>query len=423
MDVTLVPSEAGLRLTTRGWCMAVVDTSQGTIEISARQGGQRSFAASHAGLDAAVTTLENICAFALRSSTPSTGTQESVAQPDFRSALVEALRANAAQCEREIARVEAAIAAEEATPFVFSRGLLRARYFIKDVLRFRAAAIAAAHIEKLVAAHLRERVDVVDALGGKLDNWRALFAPHGRVTRALNKTITELSEDASVSGDDLWALAGVRLERPVQSPLHLKILAERARTSGGHRNEHLSMIQQADSDELLELRRRVAEALEVDALSEDEENHLLAEAIASGGARERNERLGRLVQRSIVEAMPLRQAGIVDSVGGAGGIKATSLTAEPPVPPPPGAVHLRTAAEIVREGQAMQHCVGTHAVGAVKGQCYVFHIELDGEPITVEVDVYGYVVDAAGRRNAKTAAVHQARALFTKWGEGFPDRP
>lgn len=415
MAVTLVPSEVGIRVTMRGWCMAVVDTSQGTIEISARQGGQRSFAASHAGLDAAVTTLENICAFTQR-----TSVQASVAAtPDFRTALVESLRLKATQWETEIASVEAAVAAEEPTPLVFSRGLLRARCFIKDVFRFRAAAIAAAHIEKLVAAHLRERVDVVDALGAKLDNWRALFAPHGRVTRALNKTITDLSEDASVSGDDLWALAGVRLERPVQSLLHLKVLAERARTSGGHRHEHLSMIQQADSDELLELRKRVAEALEMDELSEAEENHLLAEAIAGGGARERNERLGQLVQRSIVEAMPLRQAGI-DSRSG---LKATSVTAEPPIPPPAGAVHLRTAAEIVREGQAMHHCVGTHAASAVAGQTYVFHIEMDGEPITVEVDVLGYVIDAAGRCNAKSLAVQRARVLFEKWGEGFPDRP
>jgi hypothetical protein len=422
MDFALVPSEAGIRVTARGSCMAIVDTSQGTIEISTRQGGQSSFAASHAGVSAAVTTLENICAFAQRSfamSAASARVRTPVAAPDFRAALVDSLRLKAAQWETEIARVEAAVAAEEPTPFVFSRGLLRARYFIKDVLRFRAAAIAAAHIEKLAAAHQRERVDVIDALGAKLDNWRALFAPHGRVTRALNKTIADLSEDASVSGNDLWTLARVPLERPVQSPLHLKILAERARTPGEHRREHLSMIQQADSDELLELRQRVAAALEMDEVSEAEENHLLAEAIASGGARENNERLGRLVQRSIVEALPLRQAGI-DSRGG---LKATSVTAEPPIPPPAGAVHLRTAAEIVREGRDMHHCVGTHAASAVAGQTYVFHIELDGEPITVEVDVLGYVVDAAGRCNARNFAVQRARALFAKWGEGFPGRP
>lgn len=407
MEIDVVELEHGLHLEARGARLAFVDTSHGIIEVATRQGGTRSFGASHEGVAAAAKALHNLCLFFLR--TAGALPAGSSLPPPLRLPLIAALRRSAAAREPAIVRVEERVAAERATPLVFSRAVLRARYFVEDVLRFRPAAIAAAYVEDRLPG--AERVDVVDRAALLLSRWRTLFAPHGRTNRAVQKTLAEIADDAS--GEDLWELARVHLERPVKSGLHLKILAERSRVQGKHRQEHLSLIQHAEPDELVELRSRVSEALFGEGLSEAEENHLLAEAIANGGSRESDGRLGQVVERSIVDGRAQLKASSSGPLG---------LCPLPPLPPPPGARQLRTALDIVREGQAMRHCVGAHAQHALAGELFIFHIEIDGRPITVEVDLEGDVLDAAGFANDRGPAAMKAREIFEAWGDGFPGR-
>jgi hypothetical protein len=409
VQVVIDESDTGFRLAFRGSVLAVVDTTLSIVEILTNHGSQRRFGVSIAGVAAAAEVLQNICAFHVGAVVGGVG-----ASPDFRTLLLAALRRSAAARLPDIGRVEQAVAAERETPLVLSRAVVDAPYFVADVLRYRGAAVAAAHIEDLVTG--TERVDVVDSLRQRLERWPTLFAPHGRVNRAVHKTLADLSDQ--VSGDDLWALSGVRLERPVKSALHLRILAERARTAGKNRQEHLSMIQHAEHDELVELRSRVADALELEDASEAEGNHLLAEAIANGGSREHNERLGRIVERSLIDGPAIGRVFGTPQPGKRA-LAPSTPTALPPIEPPEGARLLRTVGEIVREGVAMRHCVGTHAAGAVLGHSFVFHIDLDGEPVTVEVDAQGYIVDCAGFANDRTGAAQKARAIFEAWGERF----
>jgi hypothetical protein len=44
-------------------------------------------------------------------------------------------------------------------------------------------------------------------------------------------------------------------------------------------------------------------------------------------------------------------------------------------------IPIETAAELVREGYALHHCVGTYADDVRAGACYVFSIRRDGEPV------------------------------------------
>ncbi|HOT28475.1 MAG TPA: PcfJ domain-containing protein [Candidatus Ozemobacteraceae bacterium] len=46
---------------------------------------------------------------------------------------------------------------------------------------------------------------------------------------------------------------------------------------------------------------------------------------------------------------------------------------------------LRTAGDLVEESQRMQHCVRSYARKAAAGNCQLFHGELAGEPVTIEI--------------------------------------
>jgi hypothetical protein len=62
------------------------------------------------------------------------------------------------------------------------------------------------------------------------------------------------------------------------------------------------------------------------------------------------------------------------------------------LPAVPGVRFLDSVAAIADEGAAMGHCAASYAESAVRGECYLFHVEHDGELATAEVAPDGRVV-------------------------------
>lgn len=405
-----------------GRSLAAVDTARSCIEITVRRGGHRAFATSRAGLRAAidllaryVRPLERVrpAAAAGPRQADMFAASPSAIAPHLDDRAIErllfaALRRVAIQKDSEIDAVIQAVARERSTPLVLSPAVVGQPFLARDVLRFRPAAIAIAFVETISA--LTERAEYADDARGLLADWRVLFARDGESTRALNKTLADLPPDALAP--DVWALRHVRLELPVQSALHLRLVAQRARGAEAARDEHLSLVQHAGMEELLQSRERVAMSLGLAGAPDVEKDHLFAEALAASGARRGQESLRSMLRRSVVD----RRSGRV-------GLDPATRTVPPPIPPPRGARLLATVGEIVLEGERMHHCVGAHARRAVEGGAFIFHVQFGGEHATVEVSVHGDVVDSAGPCNESNRAARHARRLLTAWGKGLTAGP
>ncbi|MBI1948593.1 MAG: PcfJ domain-containing protein [Deltaproteobacteria bacterium] len=406
----------GILIECDGRNVATVETGRNAIEITVRRGGQRAFAASRAGVRAAVDLLARYVRIApkQRTSGEKFGTQadlfafgpqraRAVGEQDIERYLLAALRRAARRQTDDIDAIEAAVGRERATPLVFSSAVLDAAFFTRDVVRFRSAAIAAAFIETLPIGS--ESADCAAAMRPHFQSWRSLFSPKREASRALNKTLADPPVDAAAA--DLWALRLVQLERPIRSGLHLRVLAQRARGRERARDEHLALIQHAEESELLDLRARVARALGLERAAETERDHVFAEVVGGAGPRVGAETLRALVRRSIVDARGSAKSG---------GLSPSMPTRPPPIPPPKGGRFLATVGELIREGELMHHCVGSHARDAVDGETFIFHVQVGGEHATVEVAASGDVIDASGPCNQSNGAARYARRTFAAWG-------
>ena len=65
----------------------------------------------------------------------------------------------------------------------------------------------------------------------------------------------------------------------------------------------------------------------------------------------------------------------------------------------------------------MKHCIATYAERAVRGDCYLFHVEYDNQHASVEVDLYGQVRQARGPRNTCNRACVYGQRVLRRWGE------
>lgn len=94
----------------------------------------------------------------------------------------------------------------------------------------------------------------------------------------------------------------------------------------------------------------------------------------------------------------------------------------PPVPLPPiaGVTFLDSVGRIVDEGAVMGHCAADYAQDAVTGNCYLFHLEHDGEMATAEISPDGLVVQVQGPHNQDNGAVRWGRRALARWARDFP---
>lgn len=98
-----------------------------------------------------------------------------------------------------------------------------------------------------------------------------------------------------------------------------------------------------------------------------------------------------------------------------------SLTAVPPIPLPenPNIKLLDTYQSVVEEGNTMGHCIASYAETAVRGGCYLFHVDHNGEPASVEVSPEGYVRQSYGKRDVINEASEYAKKELAKWAKGL----
>jgi len=77
---------------------------------------------------------------------------------------------------------------------------------------------------------------------------------------------------------------------------------------------------------------------------------------------------------------------------------------------------LKTVEEIIAEGVDMGHCIASYSRTAIKGECFLFHVDYNGEKASIMINNQGKVVQSYGPRNCVNKASEWATSQLTGWG-------
>lgn len=78
---------------------------------------------------------------------------------------------------------------------------------------------------------------------------------------------------------------------------------------------------------------------------------------------------------------------------------------------------LEDVGQVIDEGNLMGHCVASYAKKAVRGDCYLFHVDYAGEMATAEVTKDGNISQIRGPHNKDNKASKWGRGILYKWAQ------
>jgi len=94
------------------------------------------------------------------------------------------------------------------------------------------------------------------------------------------------------------------------------------------------------------------------------------------------------------------------------------------LPDDPRIKFLATVQDILNEAQDMNHCINGYVKYAMRGDCYLFHVEYKGEHASIEVDPFGQVRQSHGPYNKDNEASKWGRRRLGRWAkEILGERP
>jgi hypothetical protein len=306
--------------------------------------------------------------------------------------------------------------------------LYRSPYLIRDVRRFRAAAIALAYLEtELWPRPLPNgRPPSLMELRRTMVDWRRLFSPTGETYRSLDRTLMNLPAD--VQPRLVCELRHIRLERAITESIELQLLLHCVALAR-RRNiplPFLRALQHARLPAILAALDRVAFTAHRAARRAAAEIEFLATYLIDSdpGAATRLEHVvSHAIRRHAGPAQRYRGLDYVPQLlQQRAAADRHTPTAAPPLPPPvaEGLRLLATVGEVIDEGLRMRHCIGLYADRAVSGDCFLFHVAHDGQSASIEVGADGRIRQAVGPDNQYNKAAEWGTRLLRGWVARWP---
>lgn len=347
--------------------------------------------------------------------------------------------------------VHAAIGSSIMSPILGTDELYKNEFIIGDIIRYPAAAMAAGWLDGMtlhqpwvqakypfaaerLKAKLRfelcrddaERTKLYFAAIGTseqnvpmwldfLSHWPSVFAFEGAPYRSLNRTLMNMPRQIPLFL--LTRFPHIRLERPIIDRAELLLILAYALYPEAP-NRHIIM--HAHHEDIISMLdvvtrstnayfpwrkgstyRRIASLLSSYPNSYDGN----VVGLARRAIRHREElQYQRLLQRTLSQYHP------------------DVHVAKPPValPSQNNISFLEKVGDITNESAQMKHCVAAYADKAVRGDCYLFHVEYASDKATVEVNRYGMVVQAKGPHNIANEACKWGETVLANWGKQFP---
>ncbi len=313
-----------------------------------------------------------------------------------------------------------------------TEALYRDPYIARDILNYRAAAIALAYLESefwehFCAQQLGTGADPSPELFVQaMRNWRGLYSPTGVPYRSLNRTLMNLPK--GIPPTLLCRLNRIRLERPILDRLELTALLAHAAHERPERDPEVVasqrwILQRATADQIRGAIARIATATERDLSPRRDRDVVFAIDYLADYPGPYQGTLEGLVRRAIRWHREVAaQLQIEKLVTGLGGLERP--TAQPPIPLPtiPGITFLATVGAVVEEGRRMENCIASYAQAAVSGDCFLFHIDHEEEMASAQVNPHGEIFQAEGPRNSENYAASWGWRQLDEWASAFPHR-
>jgi hypothetical protein len=257
-------------------------------------------------------------------------------------------------------------------------------------------------------------------------NWRCLYSPTGVPYRSLNRTLMNLPD--GIPPNLLCRLNRIRLERPILDPLELTALLAHAAHERPERDPEVVttqrwILQHATADQIRAAIARIATATERSLSPRRDRDIAFAIDYLADYPNAYRGTLEGLVGRAIRWHREVAaQVQIEKLVTGLGGLE--QPTARPPIPLPtaPGITFLDSVGAVIEEGRRMENCIASYARAAVSGDCFLFHIDCEGQMASVQVNPCGEIFQAAGPRNCDNHAASWGWRQLDEWGLAFPHR-
>ena len=315
--------------------------------------------------------------------------------------------------------------------------LYREPYILHDILTYRAAAIAFAYLQSELwrpfvrVEHASENlpscgIDVseppVAELLDSMVDWRGLFSPDGTPYRSLNRTLMNLPRD--VPPELVCQLSKIRLERPVVNWLELTTILLYASSVAAVPPEaglnRFRIFHHATAAQIAEALARIGAHTNRELSPRQPADLRFALRYLCDYPEPHHGTLAGLVERVIRWHRQAHERQRLErQVIRLGGYDQPAVPPPIPLPSVPGVTFLGTVGEIVEEGARMGHCIATRAADALRGRCYLFHIEHHGQRASVEVSAQGEIVDAQGPNNIDSAAAWWGASQLRNWAAGL----
>ena len=346
-----------------------------------------------------------------------------------------------------------------AAEVAMDRELYRHPYLVRDIIRYRAAAVAARYVaglgerarEKRVvtspqavglrtfAAELGVDVEIragqdagfsglvshdettdSDRLGRFVDDlqdWRGLFSPTGKSYRSLNRTLMRLP--GGVPPGLVCLLNELRLGHPLLHRAELILATLFAADPRPGRKRKIGAFARARVLQIREALRRVAAHTRNDLIfRRTRDLRFLVTFLLDYPDDHRGSLVG-LAHKAIrwhQHELVRERRRILKQYGAA-----TRLAPPPVIPPADANIRfLATVEDVTAEGEALEHCIASYIPGAVEGGCYLFHVDYRGESASLMVDRRGLVVQAGGPRNRRNRASVWGTRTLAAWGRAWP---
>jgi hypothetical protein len=348
-----------------------------------------------------------------------------------------------------------------APSLLFSEELYKEKYVVKDLIQYRAAAVALASLERFtyldrakarLAAKERilnsKELEILEELAASsgvelsmhvqfeggyrqdqlsvdqalemMENWRGLFSPTGEPYRSLDRTLMNLP--GGVPPGLAAYLRLVYLDRPVFSRSELVVLTlhEQRRFEREMQRRNEAVFRSASEDRIAQATRLIAEHTRNPLSTRRTTDLNFVVGFLMDCPEEHKGNIVGLAERSIGwhrQQQEQETERILERLG------RNTPTEPPPIPAPQDSSvrFLSDVKDVCDEGMAMNNCLASYAGRAARGVCYLFHISHAGEEATIEVDRAGRVVQAVGPRNRVNAASRWGRRVLSRWGKRFPE--
>ncbi|MCK5742780.1 MAG: PcfJ domain-containing protein, partial [Chlorobi bacterium] len=253
------------------------------------------------------------------------------------------------------------------------------------------------YFEKYINAGLDK--DIISCL----KSWRKLYSITERVSRALNKTLSNLTD---ISGsNNMLEFPNYSLVRPLSNRLEIAV------SSCGYDSRHSKIIMHAKEDRII--RALSLYSQHIRGVAVDSFLSLISEFVEflDKFPDIHNGNIVGLTEKAIKWQEEEKDRDVMKLFCK---YDETNKTAIPQFKlcENENIQFLSSAVDIVQEGVTMKHCITEFIEAAIEGRSFYYHVNFNEESATAELDKYGRLVQINGPKNKTNTAVDFGSTFF-----------